>query len=158
MTLLDFFILSIAVFFVANGVHAVTRKGMLLERLAFRLKVEDDLEEMSAMMQAEKEAILYAFEVGDIEEDEMNRQLAAVDDNKNFIKLSNYANNLRNKFVVKVMLAIAPAMTECVVCMSSFWSLVGMALYFTSTLYFALPIALPLAVAGAQYVTHKNID
>jgi hypothetical protein len=156
MPILDFFILMVIVYFLANGIHAVTRKGMLLERFAFRLDIEDDLQEMNAVMAAERETVAFQFESGEIDEEEMNRQMDLILDNKQFRKLSNHANDLRKKWYIKLMLAVAPAVTECVVCMASFWSLLGMALYFTSTLYYAFPVILPLVVAGAQYVTHKK--
>lgn len=181
--IVEFFILAIFTGLFATGLHAVTRDDKLLWFLGARInthKLKD--------LQTKKESAINArfdiysdaiedIELGDEEpniklrlqkdqERSYNADVEKIEDVWDFgiLEEERKINSKKKKLHIRLMLALAPALTECLTCMSSIWSIVTFSLHYTGILYktfFGFPIIalfFVFAVAGINSLAAKIIQ
>lgn len=91
------------------------------------------------------------------------RQLISSNFEQRITALQKRAEILERNRLIKTLLFFAPALTECLTCMASFWGTLIFSLYFSGVLsmsFFFVPIAMPfflLSVAGLNTAIGKII-
>ena len=171
--LVDIFLLIAFASFVAIGVHSTTRPDKLLWFLGVRSHYRDYATDLHDAMLERKDELMqeYLSSIADIQD---RKEKGAITDDfaeqavRNAEKRFNAdIEAMRDKFEVpmadfekraerfeasifgKIVLSISPALTECIVCMSSFWGILLFALHCSQVLYMNLlgfPIIMPFAI------------
>jgi len=94
---------------------------------------------------------------------EADKKLIEFDFEQRITALQTRAEKLERNPFVRLLLTFAPALTECLTCMASFWGTLIFLLYFSGVLsmsVFFVPIAMPffiLSVAGLNTAVGKII-
>lgn len=164
---LDILFIALFVSFAARGVHAVTRPGKLLSFLS----VVPPLSRKIEALQAEKQELAdllwreqYRRQLGGTNEQDKEDLQREYDERRDALcckydlhidALQEKSQKISKRLHWRVLLALAPALTECVVCMSSFWSVLVLLfwLFLPDCMLFAF---VPLAAAGITVVSSKN--
>lgn len=153
------------------GVHAVTRPDKLLSFLGVYISEEYEKNQIKKKIAPDLLKIQDSFfmDLSMIENSEKLSRLSLLDEYKiarrslgsfdqRMKQLSDIIEIKQNKWHWKLIRPFAPMLTECIVCMSSFWSCVVMSLHFSGALYFTVlnvPVVLcllmPFIVAGIIY-------
>lgn len=144
------------------GVHAVTRSDKLLSFLGVRIKDEEELNKLESMINVDRIDLQEDFFASLSQTIDVPKKLALIEKYKlAHERLNNYheryhelkakiQSKKRNIFW-KIISPFAPMLTECLTCMSSFWSAATFTTYFfisDTQLNFAFIILLPFCVAG----------
>lgn len=182
--IIDYFILAIFTSLVAVGIHSVTRDDKLLWFLGVRIHQKRKLD---AKMQQKTDTIderflIYSTAIEDIElsdiegslkirkqkdaEREYHKDVEKIEDRFDFaiLDLENKIKRKAKQLHMRLLLPIAPALTECLICMSSFWSIVSFSLHYSGYMYKQL-IGIPVvafffvfAVAGINSLATKILS
>jgi hypothetical protein len=159
MILADILFLCILISLFNRGLHAVTRDGMLLSVFGIRLRTSERLRQYTEQREAELCEINTLQAIANdqnLDSDSAQRIIKEFDSRRDSAyekceelceKEIARAERLKRKPLVRILLAISPALTECAVCMSSFWSMLLLCLYFAFGVIAFVPFA-PLIVAG----------
>ena len=139
---------------------------------SFESKIETKELELQALSESKSEngyfksekeiADLRACEFANISEiHEIEKQLIQNFFGQKTAALQSRADKLKRNRFIKLLLFFAPALTECLTCMASFWGLLISTLHFSGVLYlslFSIPIVMPffiLSVAGLNTIIGK---
>jgi uncharacterized MAPEG superfamily protein len=163
------------------GVHSVTRNDKLLWFLGVRIHARDKALDLQDQMTEKLDALFDKYsndiEKAEKEIEEMQQEiLIPICQDYETVKmeiekamgqqitaLQNRAERLERNFFIRFILFFAPALTECLTCMASFWGTIIFSLYFSGILsmsFFFVPIAMPfflLSVAGLNTAIGKII-
>ena len=145
--------------FVIFGVHAVTRQDKLLSFLGVYIKEEIESQFLSKKVESDLLTLQEHF-FEDLNEDMSNvkkfalvlnyEQARANIENYHdrYFELNEIVKKKKQKTLWRVISPFAPMLTECLTCMSSFWSSVILLIYFldvnvldVSILFFFVPFA-----------------
>jgi RNA binding exosome subunit len=126
--------------------------------------IANAIDEKGALKSEKEIEDLKAYEFADISENyDVEKALIENFFGQQIKALQSRAERLECNRFIKILLLFAPALTECLTCMASFWGTIIFSLYFSGILsmsFFFVPIAMPfflLSVAGLNTAIGKII-
>jgi hypothetical protein len=126
--------------------------------------IENGINEKGALKSEKQIEDLKAYEFAEILE-YYDIEKASIENffGQQITALQKRAEILERNRLIKILLFFAPALTECLTCMASFWGTLVFSLYFSGVIsmsFFFVPIAMPfflLSVAGLNTAIGKII-